>query len=243
MLISQLAERAGVRTSTLRFYETLGLLQSERTARGYRLYDEEAVERLSFITTAKQLGLPLEEIADLLRVREAGDCTDVKTELRARLHARIDDAEQHINGLGTFITTLRRVVDHLDGLPSRPGPCDTGCDVLPTVQEGNGSGGQEEARWRVAPVACSLNSASLQERTARWHGVLKDSRREPIDDGLRLTLPIDRAGAFAELAAAEQQCCPFYDFRIHLNGASMHVEVRSPQEGAPILAELFAPAS
>ncbi|MFE9867997.1 MerR family transcriptional regulator [Streptomyces sp. NPDC005506] len=243
MLISQLAERAGVRTSTLRFYETLGLLQSDRSARGYRLYAEEAVERLSFITTAKQLGLPLEEIAELLRVREAGDCADVKTELRARLHARIHDAEQHITGLSTFITTLRRVVGHLDGLPARTGPCEPDCDVLPSVGTNNAAGAQDEARWRVAPVACSLTSASIQERTARWHRVLQGGRRETIDDGLRLTLPIDRAGAFTELAVAEQQCCPFYDFRIHLDGASMHVEVRAPQDGAVILAELFAPVS
>lgn len=250
MLISQLAERTGVRASTLRFYEKFGLLQAERTASGYRIYDEDAVERLSFITTAKQLGLPLEEIADLLKVREGGDCADVRTELCSRLQSRIGDAEEHIAGLGTFITTLRRVVEHLDGLPSRKGPCDPACDVRTSVEQGvadkteSGTAPAEDsARWRSAPVACSLTASSLTERTERWHLVLSGSTVEPIDDGVRLTLPVERAGAFTELAVAEQQCCPFYDFRIHLDGGAMRVEIRSPEEGATILAELFAPMS
>jgi hypothetical protein len=92
-------------------------------------------------------------------------------------------------------------------------------------------------------VACSLTDSSRRERTERWHRVLSGSTAEPIDEGLRLTLPVDRAGAFAELAVAEQQCCPFYDFRIHVDGALMRAEVRAPKEGATILAELFAPTS
>ncbi|MCV2458202.1 MerR family transcriptional regulator [Streptomyces sp. ICN988] len=247
MLISRLAERTGVRASTLRFYEKIGLLQADRSPSGYRVYGEDAVERLAFITTAKQLGLPLDEIADLLKVREAGDCTEVKTELRSLLHSRIADAQQHIVGLGTFIATLRRVLEHLDGLPSRSGPCDPACDVGSSVQQGDpdhaysDSGPAEgSARWRSSPVACSLTSSSLKERTERWHVVLSGSTCEPIDHGLRLTLPIDRAHAFAELAVAEQRCCPFYDFRIHLDGDRMHAEVRAPEEGETILAELFA---
>ncbi|MFE1555035.1 MerR family DNA-binding transcriptional regulator [Streptomyces sp. NPDC058734] len=54
--ISQLAERSGVPASTLRFYETAGLLPAERTASGYRQYGPDAVERLAFISSAKLLG-------------------------------------------------------------------------------------------------------------------------------------------------------------------------------------------
>jgi hypothetical protein len=56
--ISELAERTGFSASALRFYEQAGLLSaSERSAGGYRLYDQAAVERLAFIARAKQLGL------------------------------------------------------------------------------------------------------------------------------------------------------------------------------------------
>jgi DNA-binding transcriptional MerR regulator len=50
--ISELATRTGVPATTLRFYETAGLLPAERTASGYRVYGEDAVQRLSFISSA-----------------------------------------------------------------------------------------------------------------------------------------------------------------------------------------------
>ncbi|MEU6039649.1 MerR family transcriptional regulator [Actinomadura sp. NPDC047616] len=68
MRISQLAARTGVPATTLRLYESAGLLPADRTPAGYRVYGQDAVERLAFIGVAKDLGLPLEEIAELLRV-------------------------------------------------------------------------------------------------------------------------------------------------------------------------------
>jgi DNA-binding transcriptional MerR regulator len=47
MRISQLAERSGVPATTLRFYESAGLLPADRSPAGYRLYGEDAVERLA----------------------------------------------------------------------------------------------------------------------------------------------------------------------------------------------------
>ena len=85
MRISQLATRSGIPASTLRFYDSAGLLPAARTAAGYRLYGEEAVERLGLISTAKHLGLPLEEIGDLLAVWETGTCAQVKADLQSRI--------------------------------------------------------------------------------------------------------------------------------------------------------------
>nr|WP_249924725.1 MerR family transcriptional regulator [Streptomyces californicus] len=74
MRISRLAERSGGAATTLRSSEGAGLLPADRTPAGYRLYGEAAVERLAFIGAAKHLGLPLEEIGELLGVRESGAC-------------------------------------------------------------------------------------------------------------------------------------------------------------------------
>ncbi|WP_225900821.1 MULTISPECIES: MerR family transcriptional regulator [unclassified Streptomyces] len=95
---SQLAERCGVPATTLRFYEGAGLLPAGRTASGYRVYGEDAVERLAFIGAAKHLGLPLEEIGELLAVWEAGACADVKADLRPRIAARLGEAEGRLAG-------------------------------------------------------------------------------------------------------------------------------------------------
>ena len=81
LLISQLADRTGIPATTLRFYETAGLLPAGRTPGGYRVYGEDAVERLGFIIAAKRLGLPLEQIAGLLHVWADGSCTQVRDSL------------------------------------------------------------------------------------------------------------------------------------------------------------------
>lgn len=94
MRISQLAERSGVPATTLRFYESAGLISAERTPSGYRLFGQETVRRLAFIAAAKHLGLPLREIADLLAVWQTGACAEVKADLRPRIAARLAEAER-----------------------------------------------------------------------------------------------------------------------------------------------------
>ena len=65
--IGELASAAGVGIDTVRFYERKGLLaEPERSAAGYRRYDDAAVERLVWIRRAKELGFTLGEIAELL---------------------------------------------------------------------------------------------------------------------------------------------------------------------------------
>jgi DNA-binding transcriptional MerR regulator len=69
MRISELAERAEVPVSTLRYYERIGLLPSpERLLNGYRVYDESAIEHLAFIGRAKRMGVPLEQVSELIEL-------------------------------------------------------------------------------------------------------------------------------------------------------------------------------
>jgi DNA-binding transcriptional MerR regulator len=130
MRISQLAERTGVPATTLRFYEGAGLLSAERTPAGYRLYGQNAVERLAFIGAAKHLGLGLDEIGELLRVWESGACSQVKADLRPRIAARLADAEQRAAELAAFTATLHQALEHLDDLPDRSERCDPQCAFL-----------------------------------------------------------------------------------------------------------------
>jgi DNA-binding transcriptional MerR regulator len=59
----------------VRYYERLGLLpKPERTAAGYRQYQQDAVERLRFIKSAQRVGLRLREIAELLAICDYGLC-------------------------------------------------------------------------------------------------------------------------------------------------------------------------
>lgn len=227
MRISQLAERSGVPASTLRFYETEGLLPAGRTSGGYRVYGDDAVERLAFIGAAKRLGLPLDEIAGLLPVWASGACADVKAGLRPRVAARLDEAGRRAAELASFTGALRRALDHLDALPERDGRCDSECG-FPSA----------DSRTDL-PVACSLTGQEADERAGRWRELVGGAEREAIEGGVRLTLPADRAGGLAALAVEEQRCCPFFDFRIHLNEPLAHLEVRAPADAAPLVTGLF----
>lgn len=256
MRISQLAERSGVPATTLRFYEGAGLLPAERTPAGYRVYGEAAVERLAFIGAAKHLGLPLEEIGELLAVWQAGACKDVKADLRPRLAARLADAEARTAESAAFTASLRSALEHLDALPDRAGRCDPECGFLATepapaagagpvdvVLSSRRAAAQETERWRTAPVACSLTADGMSERAAQWRQAVDGAVRTQVPDGLRLTLPVERTVSVAALATAEQQCCPFFDFRLHLDATQVHLEVRAPGDGAALLADLFGSAA
>jgi hypothetical protein len=98
-------------------------------------------------------------------------------------------------------------------------------------------------------VACSLPAGDLTDRAAAWREVIAGAVAAEIPDGVRLTLPasrasdnVSRATAIAGLAAAEQECCPFLDFRLHLDGTALHLEVRAPAGARDLLADLLTPA-
>ncbi|HEV2371575.1 MAG TPA: MerR family DNA-binding protein [Streptosporangiaceae bacterium] len=90
--ITQLAARASVRPDTIRYYERTGLLPAPaRTSGDHRRYDECALDRLQFIRGAKRLGLRLDAIAELLEVRDTGQCPcEPAAELLRRRLSEID---------------------------------------------------------------------------------------------------------------------------------------------------------
>ena len=66
LTIGQLAERAGVATSAIRFYEAQGLISSVRTTGNQRRYEQSTLRRIAFIRTAQRVGLSLDEIGAAL---------------------------------------------------------------------------------------------------------------------------------------------------------------------------------
>ena len=66
MTISEVAGQAGLRPSTLRYYEKIGLLTAARRRGGQRRYDSNILQRLAIIHTAQQAGFSLTEIAILV---------------------------------------------------------------------------------------------------------------------------------------------------------------------------------
>ena len=75
--IGEVARRAGVRTSTIRYYESIRVLPEPRRRGGQRRYDPAIVERLAFIQTAQRLGFALADIETLFQANAADEADDV----------------------------------------------------------------------------------------------------------------------------------------------------------------------
>ena len=100
LTIGQLAERAGVATSAVRFYEARGLVRSRRTTGNQRRFAQSELRRIAFIRTAQRVGLSLDEIEEALstlpenRVPTKADWTRLSKAWRPRLDDQIERIER-----------------------------------------------------------------------------------------------------------------------------------------------------
>jgi MerR family transcriptional regulator, redox-sensitive transcriptional activator SoxR len=100
LTVGQLAERAGVATSAIRFYESRGLIRSQRTTGNQRRYVKSELRRVAFIRTAQRVGLSLDEIGEALatlpenRVPTKADWSRLSRAWRPRLDEQIARIER-----------------------------------------------------------------------------------------------------------------------------------------------------
>ena len=108
--VSKLAEQVGTSADALRYYERIGLLpEPDRTPSGYRLYGEEAVERVRFIKRAQRFGLRLEAIGELLDIQERGQCPCGHT--RLLLERRLAEIDEEMATLARLRADVAGMVD------------------------------------------------------------------------------------------------------------------------------------
>ncbi len=107
LTIGQLAERAGVATSAIRFYEEKGLVHSTRTTGNQRRYEQSTLRRVAFVRAAQRVGLTLEEVAEALatlpdnRTPTKADWHRISRDWKPRLEEqirRIELLEQRLDG-------------------------------------------------------------------------------------------------------------------------------------------------
>ena len=248
--ISQLAECAGVTATTLRFYEKEGLLPAARNSSGYRQYTDTDRERVQFITAAKHLGLPLDQIRELLTVWDGRRCRSVRDELQLLITAQVAAAGERIDDLRIFRGRLAAALAHLRELPANDGPCDPACSFptdLPAGPPAPPLGRRaivaiptRAEQHERAPIACSLDGGAYGDRIDEWRRLLDGAEVERLPDGGRaVRLPADRAAAVAQLIVAEQQCCPFFSFRLTFAGAHIELVAQAPGGAETLVAALF----
>jgi MerR family redox-sensitive transcriptional activator SoxR len=100
LTIGDLSERSGVATSALRYYESVGLIESTRTTGNQRRYRRIALRRVAFIRSAQRVGLTLDEISEALATLPEGrtptkaDWARLSQSWRPRIDAQIERLER-----------------------------------------------------------------------------------------------------------------------------------------------------
>ena len=98
MLISELAAAAGVKVSTIRFYERRGILASpERTSGGYRAFDQADVDRVRYLKRGQELGFTLVELGALIAL--SGTVGPLSGEISTLGNAKLAEIEERIADL------------------------------------------------------------------------------------------------------------------------------------------------
>lgn len=107
--VGVLANETGINVETVRYYEKMKLMpRPKRRESRYRIYDEQDLSRLKFITRSKELGFKLKEIKELLnlKVNSQSKCGDIKQ----LADHKISDIKEKIKDLKSMKKQLEKLV-------------------------------------------------------------------------------------------------------------------------------------
>ena len=110
LLIGEVAARSGVSRKALRLYEAAGILQApRRTAARYRLYGDDTLALLAFVTQARRLGFTLGEIKEIISIKQSGraPCPHVR-DLVSRKATELDGTIADLKTVRQGLRTLLR---------------------------------------------------------------------------------------------------------------------------------------
>ena len=114
--IGRLAEVTGVSAKTIRFYEETGVLPpARRAANGYRQYDESDAQRLRFIRNARLLDFSLEQLKEVLGLRERGEAPCVH--VIGLFTQKMEQIDAQIRHLQELLGDLRQLLAEGEQLP------------------------------------------------------------------------------------------------------------------------------
>lgn len=99
--IGEVARRAGIATSAIRYYERLGLIEPPARLGGRRAYSPAGLRRLVFIGMLQDAGLSLDDIGGILRAHDVAEWKAIATERLGHLDAeiaRLQQAREYLAG-------------------------------------------------------------------------------------------------------------------------------------------------
>ena len=101
LTIGEVADRAHVATSTIRYYERRGLLVADARKSGQRRYQIATLRRLVFIGMLQDAGLALDDIDGILRAKNVGEWKPIaarRLEVLDEQIARLNEARDYLAG-------------------------------------------------------------------------------------------------------------------------------------------------
>jgi len=109
MSITQVAQRFGLRTSALRYYEAVGILPQANRMSGRRRYDSPMLRRLAVVQRARQIGFSLDEIRELFcGFRPDTPASQRWRELSQRKLAELEESVQRINVMQELLRRMSK---------------------------------------------------------------------------------------------------------------------------------------
>ncbi len=122
MKIGEVSKLSGIGIEALRFYERSGVLgKPARTASGYRVYNEDALDRLVFIKKAQTLGFSLDEIRRIIAESKTGECPCA--EVRDIVRGRLQKLDEHLRDLRRYRKELAATLSNWEGKTAKGDVC------------------------------------------------------------------------------------------------------------------------
>jgi MerR family redox-sensitive transcriptional activator SoxR len=137
LAIGEVARRAGVATSAIRYYESIGLLPEPERESGQRRYDESVIGKLAFVGVAQSAGFTLDEIREL--VEGVDDREGMAAPMRSLSARKLDEVEALLERTKAMKGWLEVAKECGCGSPSEcalfpePGEAPTGEDFALTL--------------------------------------------------------------------------------------------------------------
>jgi Cu(I)-responsive transcriptional regulator len=134
MNISEAARLSGLSAKTIRHYEDIGLMTpAVRTDAGYRQYNQQSVEQLSFIHHARVLGFSIAQVSSLLDLKN--DPHRASREVKALAQEQLTQLEQRMLELAAMQKLLKEMISKCAG------DDDPHCVILEKLAEADSNGG------------------------------------------------------------------------------------------------------
>jgi len=195
-----------------------------RADNGYRVFDESALDELSFISRAKGIGMQLDEISELRHAWATGECRMLQARLRLFLADRIAHTRSQQDELAAFERQLASVLSRLDAREPGPEQCGQGCECEFDLDS------PSDATISARTLGCTLDPDELGARVAQWRAVARSAHVvESRRDLVRLQFPFpfepDLMIRLCALCAAEARCCSEASFVVTFRGGELMLTV------------------